>query len=98
MALRTNLTGIITTAAKPSLQWFANRLVEKAFITWRDAQEILGRDGVAPARQASLLMDSVFTRIDVSDGKRHLFDAFVDIFSNDVTYEDLVGRLSKGEL
>ena len=95
-ALRTNLvfiTNAVTVGGTP--QWFADRLVEKAFITHRDAQGILGTLGVPPARQASQLMDSVFTKVDVSDQKRRVFFEFVDIFSHDPVYKDLVDKLMR---
>ena len=95
-ALRTNLvfiTGAVTVGGTP--QWFAHRLVEKAFITHRDAQGILGTLGVSPARQASQLMDSVFTKIDLSDEKRRVFLKFVDTFSHDPVYKDLVDKLMR---
>ena len=43
-ALRTNLVFITdtVTAVQGTLQWFANRLVEKAFIAHTEAQGILG--------------------------------------------------------
>ena len=49
--------------------------------------------GVTPADQARKLMESVFTRINGSDNKSRWFHEFVDIFSHDRAYEDLVDRL-----
>ena len=91
-----NNLGFITNAVTRNLQWFANCLVKKAFIARRDAQEILSTVGVPPARQASQLMDSVFAKIDVSDEKRRVFLEFVDIFSRDPVYKDLVDKLMRG--
>ena len=93
-----NNLGFITNAVTRNLQWFANCLVEKAFITRRDAQEILGTVGVPPTRQASQLMDSVFAKIDVSDEKRRVFLEFVDIFSHDTVYKHLVDKLMREEM
>ena len=47
--LRTNLTPItdtVTDVCTP--QWFANRLVEKTFITHDSAKGILGNNGLTP--------------------------------------------------
>ena len=96
-ALRINfsfITNTVTVGGTP--QWFADRLLEKAFIPHRDAQEILGTLGVPPARQAGQLMDSVFAKINLSDEKRHVFLEFVDIFSHDPVYKDLVDKLMRG--
>jgi hypothetical protein len=93
-ALRTNLNLITdTVTVGDNLQWFANSLVEKAFITQRAAEGILGTSGVAPDRLAGKLMDSVFAVIRASDRKRHWFDQFVDVFSNDAAYAELAKRL-----
>ena len=90
-ALRTNITSISNVVTVGgNLQWFANCLVEKAFITRENAQGILGRCGLTPTQQASQLMDSVFAKI---RGKRHWFDAFVNIFSHDAAHADLMQRL-----
>ena len=96
-ALRTNLvfiTDAVTVGGTP--QWFADRLVEKAFITHRDAQGILSTLGVSPAQKASQLMNSVFAKIDLSDDKRRVFLDFVDIFSHDLVYKHLVNKLMRG--
>ena len=97
--LKTNLVCITYTVAavQGTLQWFANCLVEKSFITHRDAQGILDTSGVPPARQASQLMNAVFARIRVSDEKKRLFLEFVNIFSHDAVYGDLVKKLREGE-
>ena len=99
-ALKTNLAFITeAVTVQGTLQWFANRLVTKAFITQEATQGILGSQAVTPARQANQLMDSVFAKIRVSHEKRHLFDEFVHIFSRDTAYGDLVRRLRReGEL
>ena len=92
--LSTNLSSITdTVTAGGSLQWFADCLVERAFITREAARGILGMHGVAATEKAGQLMDSVFTKINGSDNKRHWFDEFVDIFSHDRTYAELVKRL-----
>ena len=85
-ALKTNLVCITYTVAavQGTLQWFANCLVEKSFIT--HAQGILDTSRVPPARQASQLMNAVFARIRVSDEKKRLFLEFVNIFSHDAVY------------
>ena len=96
-ALRTNLvfiTGTVT-AVQGTLQWFANRLVEKSFIAQSEAQGILGTYGVPPVRQASQLMDAVFARIRFSDERKRLFLEFVNIFSHDPVYGDLVTKLRR---
>ena len=76
-----------------ALQWFANCLVEKAFIPHGVALGILGMSGVAPAQQAGQLLNSVFAKIHGSRDKRHWFNEFVDIFSHDTAYNDLVKSL-----
>ncbi|CAI8035681.1 hypothetical protein GBAR_LOCUS19990 [Geodia barretti] len=96
-SLRTNLvfiTGTVT-AVQGTLQWFANRLVEKSFIAQSEAQGILGTYGVPPVRQASQLMDAVFARIRFSDERNRLFLEFVSIFSHDAVYGDLVTKLRR---
>ena len=94
-ALRSNLTSITdTVTVGGNIQWFANRLVEKAFITQRAVQEILG-SATTPANRAGQLIDSVFVAIRMSDRKRHRFDEFVSIFSTDRTYAELVEKLQR---
>ena len=94
-ALRSNLTSITdTVTVGGNLQWFANRLVEKAFITQRAVQEILG-SATTPANRASQLIDSVFLAIRMSDRKRLRFDEFVSIFSTDRAYSELVEKLQR---
>ena len=61
--------------------WFANCLLTKEFITQREAREILGMHGVFPARQANMLIDSVFTKLSVAEDKRGWFFQFAEIFS-----------------
>ena len=93
-ALTTNLSSIteaVTAGGSP--QWFADRLIEKAFITRQAARGIRDTSGISPAVQASKLMDSVFAKINGSDNKSHWFDKFVDIFSHDRAYAELVERL-----
>ncbi|CAI8051089.1 hypothetical protein GBAR_LOCUS27999 [Geodia barretti] len=95
-ALNANVS-FITDTVSGNLQWFANSLVEKNFITRRVAQGVLATPQLAPDRQAGQLLDSVFTKIRTSDTRqRQWFDAFVDIFSRDGAYQDLVRRLKKG--
>ena len=87
------------TSVPGTLQWFANCLVQKAFITRRDAQGILGVPGVTADTKANQLMDSVFARMRISNQKRSLFLEFVDIFDHDPVFKDLVQRLmEKGQL
>ena len=92
-ALRTNLTSITdTVTVGGNLQWFANRLVEKAFIPRRVAQEILDVSGATPASKAGHLMDSVFVALGTTDERRRRFDEFVSIFSTDEAYAGLVSK------
>ena len=95
-ALRTNLTSISdVVTVGGNLQWFTDHMVEKAFISQRAARGILDVHGVTSAKQASQLMDSVFAKIRVSEEERHWFNEFVDIFSHDAAYSDLVRRLKR---
>ena len=94
-ALRSNLTSITdTVTVGDNLQWFANCLVEKAFITQRAVQGILG-SATTPANKAGKLIDSVFVAIRRSDRKKHWFDEFVSIFSTDRAYSELVEKLQR---
>ena len=96
VALTRNLDHITATVAPgSSLQWFANCLVEKAFIPHGVAQGILGMYGVTPAQQAGQLLDSVFAQMRGSRDKRHWFNEFVDIFSHNRAYQDLAERLMR---
>ena len=93
-ALRTNLTLIaktVTDICTP--QWFANRLVEKSFITYDSSKGILGTHGLTPADKTSQLMNSVFTKIRITDKKRHWFSEFVAVFSMEPACAELVERL-----
>ena len=93
-ALRTNLNSITAVLIVGStLQWFANCLVEKAFITRYAAQGILGVGGVTPASIVGQLMDSVFAIIQTSDKKREWFNKFVSIFSANEAHAELVRKL-----
>jgi hypothetical protein len=95
-ALRTNLTSITDTVkVGGNLQWFANRLVEKAFISRRVAQEILDVSGVPPARKAAQLMDSVFVVLQTTEERRRRFDEFVSTFSTDEAYAELVSKFKR---
>ncbi|CAI8021386.1 hypothetical protein GBAR_LOCUS12695 [Geodia barretti] len=96
-ALRTNLN-VITRAVTvgPTLHWFANCLVEKSLISRQAAQGILHQDGTTRISKANELLDSVFNNIRATQAKRHRFNEFVSIFSNDPVYEDLVTNLQSG--
>ena len=92
--LRTNLTlitDIVTDMCTP--QWFANRLVEKSFITHDSSKGILGNSGLTPADKTSQLMNSVFTKIRITDKKQHWFNEFVAVFSTESVCAELVERL-----
>ena len=91
-ALRTNLHSI-TSAASGNLRWFADRLIEKAFIARDTANGILQTTGKTPMEVAGTLLDSVFTKIETSEEKRRWFDEFVAILSTDVTKAELVKKL-----
>ena len=91
-ALRTNLHSI-TSAASSNLRWFADRLIEKAFIARDTANGILQTTGKTPMEVAGTLLDSVFTKIETSEEKRRWFDEFVAILSTDVTKAELVKKL-----
>ena len=97
-ALTNNLRIIIDTVTMSgNLPWFADRLVEKRFLPRRASQGILGTFGETPDRQAGKLLDSVFTKLRTVERKRtrKWFDDFVDIFSRDAAYEDLVLALRR---
>ena len=83
----------ITDTVKLNLQWFVNTLISKAFIAQNATQAILGVHGVPPAQQAGQLMDSVFAKIHGSQDKRRWFNEFVEIFSHDRAYDELVRKL-----
>ena len=93
-SLRTNID-IITESVSGTLQWFANKLIEKAFITQEPAQGILRKQGVTAVSQANELISGVFTKVRDSDreNREHWFYAFVDIFSHDRTYEVIMNKL-----
>ena len=94
--LRINLTLItdtVTDVCTP--QWFANRLMEKSFITHDSTKGILGTHGLTSADKTSQLMNSVFTKIRTTDKKRHWFDEFVAIFSKESACAELVERLKR---
>ena len=94
--LSTNLSSIteaVTAGGSP--QWFADCLVERAFITREAAIGIRDTPGISPAEKAHKLMDSVFAKINGSDNKRHWFHEFVDIFSHDRAYAELVESLMR---
>lgn len=97
--LSTNLndiTAVVTIGG--SLQWFANSLVKRSFITREVAQGILYTDGIAPDVKANRLMDGVFAVIQISDRKGYWFDKFVSIFSNgtSASHACLVEKLKPG--
>ena len=94
--LRTNLTFItdtVTDICTP--QWFASRLVEKSFITRDSSKEILGTHSLTPADKTSQLMNSVFTKIQITDRKKHWFNEFVAVFSTESACAELVERLKR---
>ena len=78
------------------LQRIAFELVAKGFIPQRRAHGILTTRGVDPLVQADQLMHYVFVKIRVTDEKRCWFLKFVDIFSHDEAYGELVKKLMKG--
>ena len=93
-ALRTNLTLIAKTVTDVcTTQWFANRLVEKSFITHDSSKGILGNNGLTSAEKTTRLMNSVFTKIQITDKKRHWFSEFVAVFSTEPACAELVERL-----
>ena len=94
--LNTNREFIIdAVSVGDTLQWFADCLVAKAFIADKTAQGILSIHGITAAEKASQLMNSVFAKLRVSDNKSRCFNEFVDIFSHDRAYAELVERLRK---
>ena len=93
-ALNDNI-GFITSSVTNSLDWFANKLVEKEFIPYKTSLGILGIMGVPAPRHVRLLMDEVYTRIGNVDNKREWFDKFVAIFSRDTAYNVLVMKLKR---
>ena len=84
-----------TVTVGPTLQWFANKLVEKAFVPRDIAQKILGIHGTTPAEKAGQLMDAVFAKVRGTDRKRHWFNEFVDIFSYERAHQELAEKLRK---
>ena len=86
-------TFIITSAANGNLRWFADGLIEKAFIARDTANGILETTGKTPADKAGTLLNSVFTKIETSEEKRRWFDEFIAILSTDVTNAELVKKL-----
>ena len=91
-----NLTLIIATVTDVCTpQWFANRLVEKSFITYDYSKGILSTHGLTPADKTSQLMNSVFTKIRTTDEKRHWFDEFVAVFSTEAACMVLTERLKR---
>ena len=93
VALRKNLESI-TDIVRINLQGFANKLVEKDFIAWRDAQNII-TSHAKPNEKVGELMASVFAKMQLAADKRALFDKFVGIFSTDSAYSQLVEKLNK---
>ena len=95
-ALSTNLSHITdAVTAGGSLQWFADCLVERAFITREAASGIHDIHGLTPAEKASKLMSCVFAKIRQSEKKSHSFHQFVDIFSHDKAHAELMERLRR---
>ena len=93
-AIRTNLVAVSDTISG-NLQWFANKLVEKAFITQAQASNILGIQGIGPAEKASRLLDGVFTVLRNTNRKEERFDEFIAIFSPEAAYAELVHNLKR---
>ena len=94
-ALLMNLTHIIDIVTAGGIpHWFAHRLVEKAFIHHWTAQVILACMEY-PVQQAEKLLESVFAKIHGSRDKSHWFNKFVDIFSYEKAYQDLVKKLRR---
>ena len=96
-AIRTNINGIVAAVTVGNLQWFADSLVQEAFIARTAAQGILGTLGTAPDYQARKLLESVFTKLQIVEKskRRDWFERFIAIFS-DPTYAELVQKLKKG--
>lgn len=93
-AIRKNINGIVAAVTVGSLQWFADSLVQEAFIARTAAQGILGTLGTAPDYQARQLLESVFTKLRMVEKKRDWFERFIAIF-DDPTYAELVQQLKQ---
>lgn len=92
--LRIHLTDI-TNVVELNLDVIGTRLVEKGFITQHQLRNITGTLGQTPANKASSLMDSVVSRIDMSDNREEWFEKFVDILANNTAERELVEKLTK---
>ena len=96
--IRTNIERITDEVISGNLlQFFANSLVEQAFISRRGARGILSKQGVAEDAQASNLLDSVFTKlraVETSD-RRQWFEKFIGIFSKEASLAPLVTKLNQ---
>lgn len=95
-AIRQNLshiTDVVTVG--DNLQWFANKLVENAFISQQTSGRIIDMHGVTSADKANKILSSVFEKLRHSERKKHWFDSFVAIFSKDAAYAELFNKLRK---
>ena len=93
-AIRQNME-MISAHVRRNPRWFANKLVEKAFVTQDEASNILDTDGIGPVKQAAKLLDSVVTVLKYTDKRKAWFDEFIDIFSPEAAYVELVEKLKK---
>ena len=95
-AIRTNINRIVAAVTVGNLQWFADSLVQEAFIAQTAAQGILGTLGTAPDSQARKLLESVFTKLKIVEKskRRDWFERFIAIF-DDPTYAELVQQLQQ---
>lgn len=96
--IRTNIERITDEVITGNLlQFFANSLVEQAFISRRGARGILSRQGVAEDAQASNLLDSVFTKLRAveTSERRQWFKKFIGIFSKEAALAELVTKLNQ---
>ena len=93
-AITNNLNSItLVVAVGDNLPWFANCLVEKSLITYRNRTNILGMQGVGPVDKADGLMACVIAKFMATSDKRECFKKFVNIFRSDDAYSDLVKNL-----
>ena len=93
-AIRKNINGIVAAVTVGNLQWFADSLVQEAFIAEATAHGILHKQGTAPDSQARELLHGVFTKLRIVENKRDWFERFIAIF-DDPTYAELVQQLKQ---
>lgn len=94
-AIRQNISHITdAVTVGDSLQWFSNKLVEKAFITQQASRGILDVHISTPAEKAGELLNSVFVKLRNCGGKKW-FNKFVNIFSKDAAHAELANKLRK---